>query len=186
MIQFTKTLLVHNREHPVHLLLFRAPQLCTPREHAHCKALPFSERYIVPPTCLMRNVGFQVRQGFRQTWLMNAVYISLEYSPVRVTPECVWQVVVVIIILLKGALAPTAVVTEVYKLSGLKQPKCIVSWVWRLGVWDQVVFRTLLSLEALGENQTCLLLVCGISCSIAGTPWLSLACNGFIIMWPSP
>lgn len=37
MIQFTETLLVHSREHPVHPLLCRAPQLCTLKERAHCK-----------------------------------------------------------------------------------------------------------------------------------------------------
>lgn len=37
MTQFTKTLRVHSREHPVHPLLRGASELCTLKEHAHCK-----------------------------------------------------------------------------------------------------------------------------------------------------
>lgn len=37
MTQFTKTLLVHSQEHPVHPLLHGASELCSLKERAHCK-----------------------------------------------------------------------------------------------------------------------------------------------------
>ena len=54
---------------------------------------------------------------------------------------------------------PRAAVTKYHKSSGVKHQcilspfwKCILSLLWKLEVWNQVVGRATVSLKALGEN----------------------------------